>query len=702
MIKGESTYMNQSSMKKNANTKKRISIRTKWILFICASVFVALAVTVLFTHITISKILEKDNISTNKSNSKNAAEQIHLELKKYETSLEQLSSLVANQVQRGGSLEDIDRSLKAIKDGSDILISVYYMDGKSGKLHIAPYVSFDKDVKDTRTYKQLRDKTETQWMDIYKDEASGKIMTSVVTPVMVDGKMVGALGYDIDLSTIGKARQTIENYSNSNLVILDPHGFIVTSFMKNADGKNMNPAKSGSVDGVNDLLTDSKAFNKQFGWVDGLYDGSKKTSSQNLTWDGKDYTGQISTIPNLNWKVLSFTPKEVFLSKMNHIKMTGLISIVLGLIIGAICAAFLAGKLKKMITSLQIALGKTASGDLVSEFVVTSNDEIGDLSKSYNEMLQNVRELILKVKRNVSSVNETTNGLNVIATENQSAINEVSRSIEEIALGASNQSEQVESGSSSIHDLSGEIEKLIEQSDTLEDVMNETASQVQSGKSQVGNLEESYHKLAVAFEKVTNMISQLNEKSKTISDVTYTISQIAEQTNLLSLNASIEAARAGEHGKGFAVVANEVRTLADDSKKATNNIQQIINSVLTDTKDLVEVMKETNHISFEQKGAVTTMSESMEQMTTSLSKMFDSVQEETISINTIKAQKEIVVTMIEEISAVSEQTTASSQEIASTMEEQAASSNELAQHTQQLSNLIKDLDGAVGEFRVQK
>jgi len=94
-------------------------------------------------------------------------------------------------------------------------------------------------------------------------------------------------------------------------------------------------------------------------------------------------------------------------------------------------------------------------------------------------------------------------------------------------------------------------------------------------------LEESYQKLKQAFEKVTSMIESLNEKSKSIAEVTDVISQIAEQTNLLSLNASIEAARAGENVKGFAVVANEVRNLAEQSKKSEIDIRKTIADVLS-------------------------------------------------------------------------------------------------------------------------
>ncbi|MDO7487767.1 methyl-accepting chemotaxis protein [Peribacillus frigoritolerans] len=96
----------------------------------------------------------------------------------------------------------------------------------------------------------------------------------------------------------------------------------------------------------------------------------------------------------------------------------------------------------------------------MTEFAIKSNDEIGDLSKSYNSMLGKLRRLVEKVNGNAESVTNANAGLCQIAAENSTAITDVSRAIEEIAAGASNQSEQVEHGAGTIQVLSGEIDGL--------------------------------------------------------------------------------------------------------------------------------------------------------------------------------------------------------------------------------------------------
>lgn len=692
--------MNKSSQEKANKQKRRFSLRYKWVLFICTAILLSLSSTVIFTQVTIGDILKDDNQMTTKNNAKNTSKQINLELNNYVKSIEQLAGVVTTQLDREEPISNIESTIKAVLEKNKLLKSAYYMDFQTGDLHSSPSMDFSGDVRETRTYTSLEKNTETQWMDVYEDIINGTIMTSVVTPVILHGEMIGALGYDIDLSTIGDTRKSLESDSGNKLSILDPNGVIVTSFMKDADGKNMKPSNSGDGEGVEDLVSNKKQFKSEFGWVEKVY--NDQSLPEEFTWEGETYFLYSTTIPDLNWKVISYNPKEIFVGKMNDIKLTSVISIVIGLVIGIICASFLARKLTKIITNLRRTLAKTAKGDLTTEFIVSSNDEIGDLSKSYNEMLRNIRGLITKVNENVGSVDQATSGLNVITNENSSAIAEVSRSAEEIATGAANQSEELEQGSSAIYDLGQGIEELIKQSNTIEEVVDEAAVQLENGTQQTGKLDTSYHKLDSSFQKVTAMISSLDESSKSISQVTTTISQIADQTNLLSLNASIEAARAGEHGKGFAVVANEVRGLAEDSQEATKNIQLIINTVLGTTKELVDVMEVTNQISFEQKDAVSKVSISITELAMSLNKMLHAIREEAKSINSIQDQKESVVKMIEEITAVSQQTTASSEEIASTMEEQSASSKEVAHYTEQLASMIKDLEKTIGEFDVGK
>ena len=693
--------MGNSPTVKREKKHRRISVRVKWMFFIGLSIFLAIGVSVSIMGFQVTKVFREDSVTTNKSAAQNAVSQISADLKIYEDSIDQLSQLVTIHLKNGDSLKDIQRTIESFQKNNEQLLSAYYMDGTDGSLYASPKIEFKGDARETQTYTQLSENPKTKWMDVYQDIVNGGIMTSVVTPVLENGKMVGALGYDIDLSIIGNMRTEIERHSDGNLVILDSQGIIVSSFMKEMDGKNMNPNQSGKVEGVGDLVTDSAPFNSEFKWVSDMYDGSKQTA-QTLDWKGQHYTGEVNSVPDVNWKVVALTSDEVLQAKLDDTNRIVIISLIFGILMGIICALYLSGKLKKLISDLRHVMKKTASGDLVTEFHHDSNDEMGDLSKSYNIMLSKLRELINDVKGNTNAVTEATAGLSQIAMENSTSITEVSRAVEEIAAGAASQSESVEEGAHTIQLLSDEIDGLSKLSDRTQNVLETASEKIESGKEQVNDLETSYQKLEKAFSKVTSRSLRLVEKSKTISKVTSTISQISEQTNLLSLNASIEAARAGESGKGFAVVANEVRSLAEESKEASKNIQDIIHSILSDTEMLLKTTDETNQISADQKSAVMTVSKAMKDLEDSVRKISHSVVEETQSISSINQQKETVVKMIEEITAVSQQTSASSEEIASSMEEQSASSNELAKYTEHVTDLIDALEHTLRGFHIKQ
>ncbi|MDQ0215351.1 methyl-accepting chemotaxis protein [Oikeobacillus pervagus] len=687
-------------IKERKGSIKGLSIRTKGILFLSASVLLAVAITVIFNYITISDILKKDDMKHGVYNAKNAAAFVEKDLGKYDSSIKQMASLLSLQMNEEGFIGQMEKEIKSIRKEDPMLTSVYFMDFTTGKLHISPYAKVDKDVRETKSYRLLKEHPETTWVGVYKDIVTSKMMTSVITPVFSKGNMVGALGYDIDLSNIALLREKIEKESNSKLIILDDQGFIISSFIENADGKNMNPEKSGTVEGVEDLIEDSKKFHSAFSWVNEMNQKSPNTS-HDFSWNGEKYKRHSATIFGLNWNVISLTPEAIFFDKISKFQKVSGLSILVGLAIGVIFAIIIAWRLNKLIRYFQTVIGKTAEGDLVSELEIHSKDELGQLAVSYNEMLYKMRQLIFKITTNVSSVNHAAEGLTTIANENNQSIEEITQAVEEIAVGTGNQTGEIDKGTKAIHDLSGQIGNLLNQSNQIEFTMKDAANEIDSGNRQVGNLEKSYCKLEQSFEKVTEMISKFDERSHSITRVTKAIEQIAEQTNLLSLNASIEAARAGEHGKGFAVVANEVRNLAEESKRAANDIHDMAKDMVVNTKELVEVMNETNTISIDQKDAVRMASAAMDKLTESLQSMMGSIEEEMHSIHSIQEEKEMVVKMIEEISAVSQQTTASTEEISSAMEEQAASTNEVTRHAIQLNQLIEELNGALRQFQIK-
>lgn len=267
-------------------------------------------------------------------------------------------------------------------------------------------------------------------------------------------------------------------------------------------------------------------------------------------------------------------------------------------------------------------------------------------------------------------------------------------------MNTSTQAEKMHDGSTAIHVLADEIESIELKTQQMVNDADEALVEVHTSIDKVQQLETSYANLERAFNEVTVVTEQLDGKTKSISKVTDVIAQITEQTNLLALNASIEAARAGEHGKGFAVVADEVRSLAESSKAATTNIQQIILSILEDTQQLVQVMNQTNEISEDQKLAVNTVDNAIKQLSDTLENMKVSISNTMDNVSTMQQQKNVVVSSIAVVNEMTTEVTAETQEIASSIEEQTSATSEVTMHATHLNKQVEKLTDSVSKFKL--
>ena len=386
--------------------------------------------------------------------------------------------------------------------------------------------------------------------------------------------------------------------------------------------------------------------------------------------------------------------------KLKDFTVTAWISLAIGLLIGCLFAYIMARKLVGIFDKFKKVFEKTANGDFISRFETNSNDEIADLANHYNKMLEQVRELIGQVNENTNKIQHSSNSLAIIAKENEQALNNVSNSIEEIAINTGTQAEKMQEGSTAIQVLADGIESIELKSQQMVDGAEAALSEVHTSINKVQQLEQSYANLERAFNEVTSVTNNLDEKTKSISHVTNVIAQITEQTNLLALNASIEAARAGEHGKGFAVVADEVRSLAESSKAATTNIQQIILSILEDTQQLVQVMKQTNEISEDQKMAVETVDKAIKQLSDTLENMKVSISNTMENVSTMQQQKNVVLSSITMVNEMTTEVTAETQEIASSIEEQTSATSEVTVHATHLTDQVKKLTDSVSKFKL--
>jgi len=259
------------------------------------------------------------------------------------------------------------------------------------------------------------------------------------------------------------------------------------------------------------------------------------------------------------------------------------------LIILIICAATLSiclamfvlflNMIIKSIRQLKDQLDSIAQGegDLTQRVPVASNDDLGGLAESFNEVLANLHGMIGRTQKLSEDLGLKANELSSAARENNDGMNSQAQLISMVATA--------------INEMQSSIEEIAANAARASDVTLHAHRTTENGERIIRRSSEKVEILTQQISKAVDVIRELAKDSSNITSVLDVIRGVSEQTNLLALNAAIEAARAGEQGRGFAVVADEVRTLAQRTQLSTEDIQSMISSLQTRVSDIVEVME---------------------------------------------------------------------------------------------------------------
>ncbi|MCY6370135.1 methyl-accepting chemotaxis protein [Clostridium ganghwense] len=421
---------------------------------------------------------------------------------------------------------------------------------------------------------------------------------------------------------------------------------------------------------------------------------------EKYTYEGKEKVHAYVAIPNVNWTLMITRElndmEEVVMNMRNINLIIAIIAILLAIFIGSRISKSITNPINKLVAFM----GEAAKGDLTVKSDIKSKDEFGELSLSFNEMTNKMRELVGQINKSVEVVSSTA-GILVNTSENTSlSVDEVAKTVQQIAEGATTQSESVEDVVNKVDKLGSEIENLNLYSKDMKGNSEHIVEINKNSKVIVDILlkksEESHNEV----NKVSVIMDELKVSSGNIGAITDAISGIAEQTNLLALNAAIEAARAGEAGKGFAVVADEVRKLAEQSSDSVQEIANIINEIQNKTNNAVDIVSNVKTVAGEQIEAVNETERTFENVSNNIENITTKIENMNKSLENMNKDKEKVVEGLQNVSAVSEETAASSQQMSASTEEQAASIQELAGSVTHLDSMVQELSAAVNIFKI--
>ena len=526
-----------------------------------------------------------------------------------------------------------------------------------------------------------------QFTDPYYDETSNTIMSSCAAPIIVGGKYIGCVTVDIELSTITELISQITVGKSGWATLTTGNG----TYIAGADEDKIKNAEN--------ILNDSNASLATLGNV--ILENETGSGVYQDTSLGR-INVNYATIDLTGWKLLLQLPDKELVTPINRIITVMIVVALIALVATILSVALIVNNISKSISRVNDFAGSLADGDFSVEHIkVTSEDELGRMSNSLNNMYDSNKGVIQKISDHSVEIGKNSEVLKSSSKTLEEKFEQISEFMKEInssMLSTSAATQEVNASSeevlSNVNLLAQEAGQSLKMADEIRnraEIVNQNSQKSFESANTLSKRFEQSLEESIANSKVVENIGQL-------ADV---ISEIAEQINLLSLNASIEAARAGEAGKGFAVVAAEIGSLANNTAETVAQIQNTISDVrgafegLSDeANEMLSFLKNTvspDYSSFvdvaKQYGQD---AESIDETSNKLSKMSDAIKE----------IMQEVTDAIQNIAEATQVTTELSTNIMDNIEKVTENVSGIAEMSHEQDSIAKDLGEVVGNFKL--
>jgi methyl-accepting chemotaxis protein len=514
-------------------------------------------------------------------------------------------------------------------------------------------------------------------------------MTTIAVPLVnASGKNFGVLTADLSVDFLKGLAESITPDGGYAGIITNQGMLTVNSINEKLDGTNMQDAI--------DWTSVKQSMDR--GDLDSLYVDSKQLGEESFNAFAPMMLENIDEV----WSVQLVLPKSKILETYNKVLIVTIVAAIIMIVLMAAASAMFIFKQLKPLKVLRASIETAAEGDLTKKIdeKFIKSDEIGAVAVAYNNMLDKTNDAIHTVLNSSTLLNQSSDDVNEAFNEIVASNQEVSVAINEIAQGASKQSEDTEETNYRMIDLSNQIDAITMLSKQMDELSMKTKASTEQGMKEVESLRDRNDETNEMNVRIQSQMESLSSNIRNINQIIVSIQGVTEQTNLLALNASIEAARAGEHGKGFAVVAEEVRKLAEQSKNETEVIKKTVTSILEDAKQTVSVIASNADLMQAQNESVQNTELAFKNNNELSHSIATAINDLLSNLSQMLEQKDQAVTAIQSISAVSEETAASAEQVSASAVDQQAEMQKVAESINNMNQISKELQEVVNRFKL--
>jgi methyl-accepting chemotaxis protein len=440
----------------------------------------------------------------------------------------------------------------AHSDATGRYITYWYRDG--AEVVAGPVADYEK--PGTGDFYLIPRRTGTdKVLEPYSYDINGAptLMTTIASPITVNGEVQGVTGVDLSLSTVQASVSALHPYGTGHAALLSSSGLVVaaprTELGKEASAtlKALSAAALGSGTTKTQLVDDPTV------------NGSAYQVAVPIKLSGTD-----------TWTLVVSLPMSEMTASATALRNLMIATGVLAVLLAVLLTWFIGGRITRPLSVLRDRLVRISRDhDLSARADESRHDEIGDISRAVNALLVAMAGTVAEIRERADGVATSSRVLQELGTELTSSAGETTDRANNVATAVRRISSNVTAVATGSEQLGASIGEIAQNAGSAAQVTSE----------------------AVDLTRQANeAVDKLGTSSREIADVLKLITSITEQTNLLALNATIEAARAGDAGKGFAVVAGEVKELAQETARASGDIGHRIAAIQQDTTSAVQAI----------------------------------------------------------------------------------------------------------------